>query len=568
MAIILEILVLTGSLCFFIFGMKMMSDGIQKAAGDGLKSVLKLMTKNKYLGIFSGFIITSIIQSSSATTLMTVSFVNAGILSLVESVGIILGANIGTTFTGWIVSLLGFKLQMSNYIIILFCIAVPLYLSKQERLKNWGVFILGFSFLFLGLEELRQSVPDLNNNVEFMNMLSLYSSSTMVHRLAFVIIGMIITILVQSSSVSMAITLTLASQGLPIDIAAALCLGGNIGTTSTVEIASLVANVQAKRSARVHTWFNIIGVIWMIFAMPYTLDFIRYIGFYHPDEQIAAFHTIFNILNVILLFSFVPQLVYLSKLTVYRKSKTKLIEEASISNKLEFSTPISEHLSAEVALQIAQKKLQHFQEYCIQIMQKTTNLLLSIDPKQSYKLHAEVLQMENNADEFESKIIHYLSQINHDNQSLKTYREVEVLLKIVQEIGRVFNRCANIANNIEKKKEYKAFFTPSMRKNLLSLEKLLQIQIQETIQVSNDFFQFQNKINPKSLSELVKNIKHNHLQISKITRKQNKQILKNIQHSKESTVGSLFYRDILQDIKRISKALNSIAKLTYGTIRN
>ena len=261
-----------GSLAFFIYGMKLMSDGIQRAAGSQMRSILRTMTKNRYLGVVTGFLITALVQSSSATTVMTVSFVNAGLLTLVESAGVMMGANIGTTITGWIVSLLGFKLKLSAYSIPLFAVGVPMLFSNKGKLKYWGKFLIGFAILFLGLSYLKEAVPDLKNNPEVLTFLSNFTEWGFFSRVFFVLVGAVVTIIVQSSSAAMAITLTLCSQGiLPFEVAAAMILGENIGTTITAELASLVGNTNAKRSARIHSMFNIIGVTWMVILLPLIL---------------------------------------------------------------------------------------------------------------------------------------------------------------------------------------------------------------------------------------------------------------------------------------------------------
>jgi len=272
---------IAGALCFFIFGMKMMSDGIQRAAGSQLRSILRTMTQNRFLGVFTGFLITLLIQSSSATTVMTVSFVNAGLLSLTESAGVMIGANIGTTITGWIVSVLGFKVKLSAYSIPLFAFGVPMVFIGKGKVKYWGQFIIGFAILFLGLSELKSAVPDLKGNPEALEFLAQYTQWGIFSRILFVIVGTLLTIVVQSSSASMAITLTLCANGLlPFDVAAAMILGENIGTTITAELASLIGNTSARRSARIHSLFNTLGVTWMVIVLPWFLPFLLLLLFH------------------------------------------------------------------------------------------------------------------------------------------------------------------------------------------------------------------------------------------------------------------------------------------------
>ncbi|MDA7502202.1 Na/Pi symporter, partial [Chitinophagales bacterium] len=228
-----------GALAFFIYGMKMMSEGIQRAAGSQLRNILRTMTQNRFLGVFTGFLTTAIVQSSSATTVMTVSFVNAGLLTLLESAGIMMGANIGTTVTGWIISLLGFKMSLGAYSLPLFALGVPMLFSSKGKLRHWGEFVIGFAILFMGLSLLKDAVPNLKENAEAFEFIKSFSQYGFFSRLGFVMIGALVTVIVQSSSAAMAITLTLVYKGwLPIDVAAAMVLGENIGTTITAEIAS------------------------------------------------------------------------------------------------------------------------------------------------------------------------------------------------------------------------------------------------------------------------------------------------------------------------------------------
>lgn len=266
---LVDFLTLIGALGFFIYGMKVMSDGIQKVAGSRMRKILEAMTSNRWMGVFTGFIITSLIQSSSATTVMVVSFVNAGLLSLTESLGVIMGANMGTTLTAWLISIVGFKVKISTMALPIIGIGFPMMFSKNKNLRFWAEVLIGFALLFMGLDALKDSVPDLKSNPEVLNFLQQYTNRGMLSVLLFISVGTIITIIVQSSSAAMALTLVMCNEGwIPFSAAAAMILGENIGTTITANIAALVGNIHAKRAARGHLIFNLIGVVWMIFALP------------------------------------------------------------------------------------------------------------------------------------------------------------------------------------------------------------------------------------------------------------------------------------------------------------
>ena len=279
---LLDLLTLIGALGLFIYGMKVMSDAIQKVAGTKLREILGAMTSNKYFGVFTGMLITVLVQSSSATTVMVVSFVNAGLITLVESIGVIMGANIGTTVTGWLISELGLgKFSISALCLPIVAVAFPMMFAKKELTKQWGEVLLGFAILFLGLSFMKDSVAGLQENTDALSWvqnISYYDKGYLGKfgiSLLFVLIGTLLTIVVQSSSAAMALTLVMCNEGwIPFPLAAAIILGENIGTTITANLAALIANVHAKRAARAHIIFNVFGVIWMLLGFPVWLQLI------------------------------------------------------------------------------------------------------------------------------------------------------------------------------------------------------------------------------------------------------------------------------------------------------
>ena len=336
-----DTLQLIGALGVFLFGMKVMSDALLKLAGNKMRSILATMTSNRFLGIFTGFFITSVIQSSSATTLMVVSFSNAGLLTLTESIGVIMGANIGTTITAWLITILGFKVSMSAIALPLVGFGFAFTFAKKEHTKNWGNFIIGFALLFIGLQFLKEAMPDIKNNPEILEFLSKYTDLGYLSILLFLLIGTILTVVIQSSSATMALTLIMCAQGwIPFELAAAMVLGENIGTTITANLAAFVANYRAKRTARAHLVFNLIGVLWMlIFFYPF-LQFVsgltQLVGSESPyitaaaiPVAIALFHTTFNIINTFLLVWFVNPIARLvEKIIPEKKDPEKAIDEA------------------------------------------------------------------------------------------------------------------------------------------------------------------------------------------------------------------------------------------------
>lgn len=340
-----EVLQLFGSLGLFLFGMKVMSDALMSLAGDKMRKILATMTSNRFLGIFTGFFITSVIQSSSATTLMVVSFSNAGLLTLMESISVIMGANIGTTITAWLITILGFKVSMSAIALPLVGLGFLFTFAKKENLKNWGGFIIGFAVLFIGLQFLKDAVPDIKQNPEILEFLSRYTDLGFWSVLLFLAIGTLLTIIIQSSSATMALTLIMTAQGwIPFPLAAAMVLGENIGTTITANLAALVANFHAKRTARAHLIFNIIGVIWVLLLFYPFLRFVEWLvsltGSDSPYMSAAAipvalslFHTSFNIINTFVLVWFIkPIATVVEKLVAAKAEPIKEIDEPKYLN--------------------------------------------------------------------------------------------------------------------------------------------------------------------------------------------------------------------------------------------
>jgi phosphate:Na+ symporter len=335
-----DLLQLLGALGVFLFGMKVMSDSLLNLAGNKMRSILASMTSNRFLGIFTGFFITSVIQSSSATTLMVVSFSNAGLLTLTEAISVIMGANIGTTITAWLITILGFKVSMSAIALPLVGLGFGLTFTKKERTREVGTFIIGFALIFIGLQFLKEAMPDIKNNPGILSFLSKYTDLGYLSILLFLFIGTILTLVIQSSSATMALTLIMCAQGwIPFEMAAAMVLGENVGTTITANLAALVANYKAKQTARAHLIFNIIGVVWMLILFYSFLKFIGWLSIQFGSESpyitaaaipvaISLFHTTFNVCNSFLLLWFInPIARFVEKIVPVTLLPEKEVEE-------------------------------------------------------------------------------------------------------------------------------------------------------------------------------------------------------------------------------------------------
>ncbi len=472
-----DIAQILGALAFFIYGMKIMSDGIQRAAGSQLRNILRSMTKNRFLGVFTGFLITALLQSSSATTVMAVSFVNAGLLTLIESAGILMGANIGTTITAWIVSILGFKVQLNVISIPLFAIGFPMTFIQKGKIRYWGEFVLGFAILFMGLGFLKDSVPDLKGNPEVLDFLTSFTNWGILSTIFFVFVGTVITVIVQSSSAAMAITLAMCINGwLPFEVAAAMVLGENIGTTITANVAAMVGNREAKRAARIHTIFNLTGVVWMVLLMPFFLEGLTTVlknispsfdPYTNPDDMtigLSTFHTAFNIINVVLLIGFIP---YLAKLAQWWVPGSA--EDDENDGKLRFiSTAV---LTPELATIELQKEAARFGEITAKMSGYAKTLITTTDAKKQKKMLKKIKKYEEITDRLEIEITEFMTKLTDQEITRKTSLRLRSILNICNDLERIGDIYYQISKAIERKIEDRLYFLPEQREYLNDMIK-------------------------------------------------------------------------------------------------
>lgn len=481
MEIFWTILRILGALGFFMYGMKVMSEGIQNAAGDTMRKALRTMTQNRVLGVFVGFIITALLQSSSATTVMTVSFVNAGLLTLVESAGVMMGANIGTTITGWLVNIVG-KFKIATIALPIIGIGFPMLFSNKGNWKYWGQFLIGFALLFMGLSELKDSVPELGPDSSLVQFFTKFSNYGILTSILFVGLGTLITVIMQSSSASMTLTLALVMAGvIPFNVGAAMILGENIGTTITAELASLVANVNAKRSARIHSLFNIIGVSWMILALPIFLKYVipgvtkfagnlmgLEIGNGNPFEDphaaslgLAVFHTVFNATNVLLLLPFVPWLVRLAEKSV--KAEDDDVEEF----KLKYIS--SGFLnSPSLALENAKKEIEMFSTLIFK-MNGNINALFFEKQKNPEKLIKKIKNREDITDNIDLEISDYLTKISEGDLTKSNSSEIRGMLSTSNDLERIGDIIYEMSKNYERLKRENVELPPNATEELKEL---------------------------------------------------------------------------------------------------
>ncbi|MBT5420633.1 MAG: Na/Pi cotransporter family protein [Candidatus Cloacimonetes bacterium] len=449
---------LLGALGVFLFGMRVMSEGIQKVAGKRLQSILNYMTANRVAAVFTGFFITALVQSSSATTVMVVSFVNASLLNLTQAIGVIMGANIGTTVTTWIVSIIGFKFKITAIALPIIGVGLPFMFSKLKKRRDIGEILIGFGLLFLGLMFLKESVPDIKSNPEVLEFLKNYTDLGFLSFVIFVFVGAVLTVIVQSSSAAMAITVTMAYMGwIGFETAAAIVLGENIGTTVTAYLASLGTNVNARRTARAHFLFNIFGVIWMAFVFRYFTQFILKIAPWDSSSQInlplnlSLFHTIFNIINTLI---FIPFIIPFAKL-VEKLVKPK---ESDLSKEYSFKyikTGLQD--TGQMNIQSAKFELNKMVELVDEMFNTFLKVFHNPDKKMGSTVE-KVKGMEDLSDQMQHEITQYLAECSKEDLSGRSVININAMLRIINELENIGDSCYKLMLLTEKKYDNKILF--------------------------------------------------------------------------------------------------------------
>lgn len=542
-----DFLKLVGALGLFLYGMKVMSEGLQKIAGDKLRNVLSAMTTNRVTGILTGVLITALIQSSSATTVMVVSFVNAGLLTLAQSISVIMGANVGTTVTAWIISLFGFNVNISAFALPLIGIAIPLLFSSKDKHKYWGEFIIGFSFLFMGLDFLKSSVPDIQSNPEILSFLNKYTDMGFASILLFLLVGSILTIIVQSSSATVAITLVMCSQGwISYEIALAMVLGENIGTTVTANLAAISANVSARRAAFAHFIFNVFGVCWvLILFYPFTSMVAWIVTNLGPGDPnalytflsgldvqtisaitskealtdpalielrselsslqvatsygISLFHTLFNICNVLIMIWFV---------NVYVKICTKVIKQKK-SDEEEFGLRfITSGLlsTAELSIVQAKKEVVIYAERMQRMLNMVKDLNTIEDSNNDFmKLYGRIEKYENIADRMEIEIASYLNKVSEGRLSSESKEVIREIIRAVSEIESIADSLYNMGRTIKRRNDANLVFPDYLVANIENMISLVHKALLRMIDVlnlneplatdANETYNIENQIN-------------------------------------------------------------------------
>ena len=557
---IVEILTLIGSLGIFLYGMKLMSESLQRVAGQKLRGILAKMTSNRVLGVFTGFLITAVIQSSSATTVMIVSFVNAGLLSLTQSIGVIMGANIGTTVTAWIIAVLGFKVKMSAIAIPLIGIAFPLFFSKNSKRKSIGELIIGFSLLFIGLGYLKAAVPEIDPNSDFITNLGNYTNLGYLSLIFFLAIGTLLTVIIQSSSATMALTLVLAANGvISFEIAAAMVLGENIGTTITANLAATVANISAKRAARAHLIFNTVGVIWILIVFYPVINMISWImglnGHASPlvdalaiPIALSIFHTFFNITNVLIMIWFVP---------IIEKIVIKLVPEKEDDDE-EFKLKyIGTGLlsTSEMSLYQAKNEINTYGERVTKMFGYVKKLYLSDKPKEIDKFYTKVEKYEEIIDRMEEEIANYLTKISESELSKQNSKRIKAMFELIDDIESIGDTCNNMAKAIKRKFDGKIIIPEDLNQNI---EKMFSLVDSALLEMNKNLSNEYEEINIDTANKIEKDINayRNQLRAEHVL---------NIKEKKYNYKTGVIYSELFSNSERIGDFIINTAESIYGT---
>ena len=591
----LDFLTLVGAIGMFLYGMKIMSEGLQKIAGDKLRNFLSAMTSNRVKGVFTGFLITAIIQSSTATTVMVVSFVNAKLLTLAQAIGVIMGANIGTTLTAWIISFFGFQVDMGVLAIPFIGLCIPFLFSKNNSRRYIGEFIMGFALLFLAIAYLKNSVPDLQGHPEILSFIQDYTSMGFGSIILFLMVGTVLTIVLQSSTATIAITIIMCTKGwIPLEIAMAMVLGENIGTTITANIAAIGANVQAKRAAFAHFIFNVFGVCWMLAVFYHFTDIVTwlvtkygpgnptelqsYLSTLSPDiiEQVTSnqkltdpnliaiqqkimslqvsvsyslslFHSLYNLVNVFVMIWFVK--IYVKVCTFVIKPKKEKDEEEFqlkyISSRM-FSTSELSIVQANQEIALYGKRVQR-------MFGIVKELYTEEDSEKFREQFNRIEKYEEISDRMELEIANYLTRVLEGRLSSYGKENVRLMLRSISEIESVADACNNIAKAIKRRNDGKSKFTDEQNNSINMMFSICDKAINRMVELLDK----PEKEISKDDINLSINIEH---EINNYRDKLKNDNLENIDAKKYEYQDAIYYMDIVSECERLGDYVINVAQ--------
>ncbi len=569
---ILQIFTLFGAMGMFLYGMNLMSSGLQKAAGDRLRGFLSAMTSNPFKRVMTGVGITALIQSSSATTVMVVSFVNAGLLTLVQAIGVIMGANIGTTITAWMVSLLGFKADISILAVPLMLLGFLFSNSKKNQHKNIGELIVGFSLLFLGLSFMKESVPDLKQTPEVLEFVKQWSGYGFWSVLIFLGIGTILTLILQSSSATMAITLIMLSMGwIPFPMACAMVLGENIGTTITANIAASVGNPSAKRAAMSHTIFNVFGVIWALILFKPFLSLvgkiIEIMGFPNPAAAgfsvtepdgttgtaalygLSMLHTLFNLINTLLLVWFTGLIAKIvSKIVKEPENK----EEKPYRLKYIAAGPLA---TPELATEQAIKEIIHFARISRNGLGYARAAINETEADKFEELRGKLVKYEEISDRIEYEIASFLNAVSEGEISENTSYKIKAMYKIIGELESLGDSGESISRILSRRNIHNKSFDPETIKKLNAMVDLVDnaygVMIDNLTMAENATLE---EISNAYAAEDRINVLRDNLREEEIN---------SLEDNRKNYQTSVYYMDIVSELEKMGDFMINISQALY-----
>ena len=581
---ILQIFTLLGALGMFLYGMNLMSSGLQKAAGDRLRGFLSAMTSNPFKGVLTGLGITTVIQSSSATTVMVVSFVNAGLLTLAQAISVIMGANIGTTVTAWLVSWLGFKADISILAVPLMALGFVLSISKKGNRRNISELIVGFSLLFLGLSLMKNSVPDLGSNPEVLSFIKGWQGYGFGSVMLFLIFGTILTLVLQSSSATMALTLIMLNMGwIHFDMACAMVLGENIGTTITANIAAAVGNSSAKRAALAHTVFNMFGVIWALATFPFFLKLVGVLtsgifGVPNPAGEgfeiiveksadgtpiqtasqtsalygLSMLHTLFNTINTLILIWFVPVIEKLV-CNVIKDSKNKADEVFRL--KYISAGPLA---TPELATEQALKEIIHFAEISRKGLQYIKSAVNEKDPDQFEEYRAKLVKYEEISDRIDYEIAAFLNAVPTDEISVNTSYKIKAMYKIIGELESLGDSGETISRILSRRNVHKKEFDETTIRKINGMIALVDRAYLSMIENLNaaDKGALDNIANAYAAEDNINN-QRNFLRDEEI---------ENIESGNKNYQTSVYYMDVVNELEKMGDFMINISQDLYKSM--
>ena len=561
---ILDFLALLGAVCLFLYGMKVMSEGLQKAAGSRLRSILAWMTKNRFLAIITGVVITALIQSSSASVSMVVSFVNAGLMPLEQSLAVSFGAALGTTFTEWIIAIFGFKVKMSEFLLPLLFFAVPMLFIKKSNYKNIGELLIGFSFLFMGLDAISANVPDLSKSPEIFASLQQFTSMGFLSILIFTLVGWVVTMVIQSSAATFAIVLIMAAKGwISFDIGCAMVLGASIGTSITPLLASLGGNAEAKKAALGHALFNVFGAVWVLMVFQPFVSMVTWVvkDLFHlgdpmalynsvkagdtalMQEQVAMsigmtmFHTIFKFCNLLIMIWFTK--LYVKLLNVIIKSRKKEDEEFQLKY-------IQGGLLSASELNIAQaeREIVVFTGRVERMMGMVKDLVHTKTGTPEFnKIFSRIEKYEDITDRMEFEIGSYLNKVLDGKLSSKAKARVASLLSIISELESIGDSCNNIAKALVRKEEADAHFNEYNYSNIDEMLRLVSEAMTNMLAVISDL----DNVTP---GDLMRNY-NKEREINNFRNQCRTENIENVNQKKYPYKAGIFYMDIVCEAEKL-----------------